>query len=151
MYDDDKSEATVAVAPRDNAKRNILIKKCIAIALVVLSIAGVITYAVVNKEDDNVIVDTAEYNFMTLGFASCTYCKAMAPTRDELKEKYAGKINVTYYDIYETEGGALATKYKANAFPTMIFLKDGVEVDRIVGYVEKSVVEDKFKELGWTE
>lgn len=60
----------------------------------------------------------------------CGPCRAVAPLIDALDERYenlvVGKINVD-------EEAELAEEYRVSSIPTVVFFKDGVVVERMVG------------------
>lgn len=62
---------------------------------------------------------------------SCVPCKRMVPVFAKLEEKYGdqiyiGKINVAYEQN-------LVEEYKVMSAPTLIFLKDGKQIERLTG------------------
>lgn len=63
----------------------------------------------------------------------CGPCKMLAPTIEELGSKYEGKATVAKVDV-DAEPG-LAGRYGVMSIPTVILFKDGVEVDRKVGFM----------------
>lgn len=73
----------------------------------------------------------------------CGPCKMIGPVVEELAEDYAevaiiGKLDV---DAYPDIAGSLGIR----SIPTLLFFKGGEIVDRQVGAVPKSVLEDKLK------
>jgi thioredoxin 1 len=62
----------------------------------------------------------------------CGPCKKMEPLFEQLKEKYAGKVNFVTIDVDKYPYDA--QRFGVDAMPTFVFLNaDGDEVDRIVG------------------
>ena len=61
----------------------------------------------------------------------CGPCKRIKPYFKELEEKYKDKIVFMTVNVDEDED--MVFKYKVQAMPTFVFLKNGKEVDRIVG------------------
>ncbi len=61
----------------------------------------------------------------------CGPCKMLAPTIDQLAETYDGKVRIAKIDV-DAEPN-LACRFGIMSIPTVIILKDGVEVDRKVG------------------
>lgn len=61
----------------------------------------------------------------------CGPCKMLAPTIDQLAETYEGKARIAKIDV-DSEPN-LARRFGIMSIPTVIILKDGVEVDRKVG------------------
>ena len=69
----------------------------------------------------------------------CGPCRMIAPIVEEIaaerEDVIVGKVNVD-------EEMELAVKFGIISIPTLIYLKDGMEVDKIVGYRPKSDIED---------
>jgi thioredoxin 1 len=62
----------------------------------------------------------------------CMPCRMMAPVVEELAKEYAGKVLVGKINV--DENPATADRFQVYSIPTLIILKAGVEVDRIVGF-----------------
>ncbi len=75
----------------------------------------------------------------------CGPCKAIAPVVEELANEYAGKLNVGKVDVDENNG--IAVKYGVRAIPTLIFFKDGKEVDRIMGNTQKQAIVQRISKI----
>lgn len=69
----------------------------------------------------------------------CGPCKMLGPVIDSLHEDNIDK-NVTIGKINVDENGTIGSKYNVRAIPTVIFLKDGVEVPetKLVGPKSKA-------------
>jgi thioredoxin 1 len=82
-----------------------------------------------------------------LGRGTCVPCKMMKPILEELTAEYQGKAIVKYIDIrYEPEK---AKFYKIRLIPTQIFFdKNGNEVFRHEGFMDKESIKKKFLEMG---
>ncbi len=61
----------------------------------------------------------------------CGPCKMLAPTIDQLAEAYEGKACIAKVDV-DSEPN-LARRFGVMSIPTVIIMKDGIEVDRKVG------------------
>jgi len=75
----------------------------------------------------------------------CGPCRMIAPIIEELAKEYDGKINVGKCDVEECD--EIAAEFGIRNIPTIIFLKGGQIVDRVVGAVPKSKLEEKFQSL----
>ncbi|CAK7346302.1 unnamed protein product [Dovyalis caffra] len=62
--------------------------------------------------------------------AWCPPCKMIAPIFAELAKKFP---NVIFLKVDVDELKSVSEEWKVEAMPTFIFLKDGKEVDKIVG------------------
>lgn len=75
---------------------------------------------------------------------SCIPCKMMSPLLAELEEQYGEKLYVGKVNIaYE---GELVAKYGVMAAPTLIFLKDGQQVEKVTGARKKAELEKIIEE-----
>ena len=75
----------------------------------------------------------------------CGPCRMVAPIISEMAEKYDGKIVVGKCDVEESE--ELAAEFGIRNIPTVIFIKDGEVVDKLVGAAAKQKFEEKFEAL----
>ena len=84
-----------------------------------------------------------------LGADKCIPCKMMAPILDELREKYKGRLHVTFIDVWKDP--APGRQYGIRAIPTQIFLDPaGEELFRHEGFFSKEDILAKWRELGYT-
>ena len=63
--------------------------------------------------------------------AWCGPCRMLAPMVDDLAAQYEGKAVVGKVNVDEEQ--ELAIRYGVMSIPTVIFFKDGKEIDRKVG------------------
>ena len=75
----------------------------------------------------------------------CGPCKMMAPTFEEAAGLYEGKINFAKVDIEAQR--KLAVANGVMSIPTLLFYKNGTQVDRVVGMVDKTVLAQKLEIL----
>ncbi len=75
----------------------------------------------------------------------CGPCKRLGPIIEEIAKDFAGKAIIGKCDIEEND--ELTEQFGIMNVPTVVFLKDGKEVDRVVGLAMKNVYEDKLKAL----
>jgi thioredoxin 1 len=74
--------------------------------------------------------------------AWCGPCRMISPTVEELSKEYMGKIKVL--KLNTDENSDIATKYKIMGIPTIMFFKDGVKLDHIVGVVPKQQLKSRI-------
>ncbi|MCP4898446.1 MAG: thioredoxin [bacterium] len=65
----------------------------------------------------------------------CGPCRAVAPIVEEIADEYEGKAVIAKLDVDSNR--ETAVKYGIQAIPTLLLIKDGEVVDRIVGAVDK--------------
>ena len=73
----------------------------------------------------------------------CGPCLALTPTIEKLAEEYAGKVFIGKLNV--DENLKTAERFQIFSIPTMLIMKNGKEVDRIVGLVPKNHVEAVLK------
>lgn len=82
-----------------------------------------------------------------LGAGKCIPCKLMAPILEELKESYAGQLDVIFIDVWENPDKA--KEYGIQTIPTQIFYNpSGKELFRHEGFFSKEDILSKWKEFG---
>ena len=69
----------------------------------------------------------------------CGPCRAVAPVLEELAEASDGEVTLLKVNVDENPG--LAARYEIRSIPTILFVKDGEVVDRVVGAVPKAALE----------
>ena len=74
----------------------------------------------------------------------CGPCKMISPIISQLAEEYDGKIIVGKCNVEEEED--VAAQMGIRNIPTLIFFKNGQEVDRHVGAGNKAILQKKFDE-----
>lgn len=77
--------------------------------------------------------------------AWCGPCKMVAPIVDELAQEYDGRLRV--YKLNTDENPDVAGQYQIMGIPTLLFIKDGQPVDKMVGSASKKQFTDKIDSL----
>ena len=70
----------------------------------------------------------------------CGPCRAIEPLVEELAATYGEKFKFTRCNV--DENPITPTKYGIKSIPTLIFFKQGKVLDKIVGIVPKSKIEE---------
>jgi thioredoxin 1 len=112
------------------------------------------SFDVIHIKSDTVfktrVLDASGIYFVDLFSDRCPPCRALAPTISSLAGKYGGRVTMCKVDV--DRAPAVARRYSVRAIPTVLIIKNGKEVKRIVGlrseteYVtvlDKLVDEDK--------
>lgn len=73
----------------------------------------------------------------------CGPCKMVAPVVEQLAEEYEGKAAVYKVDVDDAQ--EIGMKYKIMSIPTLVFFKDGQEVERIRGAVSRMELADAME------
>ena len=75
----------------------------------------------------------------------CPPCRALAPTFEELAERYAGQAKFVKLNVDENQ--SVPQRFGIKGIPTLVFFDGGREVERIVGASSKAALErivDKY-------
>ena len=83
-----------------------------------------------------------------LGAQQCIPCRLMAPILDDLRQEYAGALDVVFIDVWKDPDAG--TPYQVEAIPTQIFLDGaGRELYRHQGFFAKEDILATWKRLGY--
>lgn len=77
----------------------------------------------------------------------CGPCKMISPIIDELAEDYRGKVIFGKVDTEEEDNDDIVSDYGIRNLPTVLFIKGGEVVDKLVGAARKSDFEAKIDAL----
>jgi len=99
----------------------------------------------ITLNDSNFEDTVKKYNLIVVDFWApwCGPCLVVSPIIEELAEEYSGKI--AFGKINVDENPATANKFGIFSIPTIVFLKNGKEVDRIIGAVPKDYIKQKIE------
>jgi thioredoxin 1 len=69
----------------------------------------------------------------------------IAPVLEELSREYAGQIKIAKLNTDENQH--TAASYQIQGIPTLLFVKNGQVVDKVVGVVQKPVLQGKIQQI----
>lgn len=75
----------------------------------------------------------------------CGPCRMVAPIIDELASEYEGKVLIGKCDVDTNDD--IVAQYMVRNIPTIIFLKDGKQVDKHVGAATKEQLKAKIEAM----
>jgi len=90
----------------------------------------------VNQSDLPVLVD--------FGATWCPPCKMLEPIIAEIADESVGKLKVGKVDTDASPG--VRDSFGINSVPTMVLIKGGQEVDRIVGFLPKKDILSRIED-----
>ncbi len=73
----------------------------------------------------------------------CGPCRMIAPTVEQLAKELAGRVRVGKLNV--DENPLTAARFNVQGIPTLLILKDGREVDRIVGVQSKEAISGRLQ------
>jgi thioredoxin 1 len=99
----------------------------------------------VHVSDSNFNETVTRHSLVLIDFWAswCGPCLALAPMIEELAKEYAGKIIVGKLDV--DENPSTAERFQVYGIPTVVMMKNGKEIDRIVGCMPKNCFETMLK------
>ncbi|MGM9924562.1 MAG: thioredoxin [Bacillus sp. (in: firmicutes)] len=100
--------------------------------------------AIVNATDQTFSNDTAQGLVLVDFWAPwCGPCKMIAPVLEELDGELNGTAKIVKVDVDENQ--ETAGKFGVMSIPTLILLKDGEIVDKVVGFQPKEALAELVK------
>ena len=76
----------------------------------------------------------------------CGPCRMVGPVIQELANQYEGKVIVGKVNI-EEDADDLVAKFGIRNIPTILYMKNGEVVDKVVGAAPKATLEAKLQAL----
>ena len=75
----------------------------------------------------------------------CGPCRTIAPMIDELATEMAGRVRFAKMNV--DDNPATSSRFAVRSIPTLLVLKDGREVDRIIGVRPKSEIAKRLERV----
>lgn len=90
------------------------------------------------------VLDSDKLSLVDFWAAWCGPCRMVGPIIDELSDEYEGKALIGKIDVDANQ--EIPMKYGVRSIPTLLFIKNGEVVDKIVGAAPKSTIEEKLNQ-----
>jgi thioredoxin 2 len=74
--------------------------------------------------------------------AWCGPCRMISPVLADLAQRHAGRLKVVKVDV--DANPELAARFAAQSIPLLVVMRDGREVDRIVGALPRAALEQRL-------
>ncbi len=100
---------------------------------------------IINSENFENLVATGKPVMLDFWATWCGPCKRIAPIIEALADEYAEKAIIGKCNVEEDE--EMAARFGVRNIPTVVFLKNGTVVDKVVGASPRSTYEEKLKSL----
>lgn len=76
-------------------------------------------------------LDTKHLVLVDLWAPWCGPCRMVAPILENLARRYAGRVKVVKVNV--DDNPTIARTYDARSIPTLVFVKNGATVERLIG------------------
>ncbi|MBC8465509.1 thioredoxin fold domain-containing protein [bacterium] len=96
--------------------------------------------------DDQFDAEVLKADRLTLvdfGTPWCGPCKKLHHLMDEIGNEFGEKIKV--FEVDASESQKTAMKYSITSVPQLLFFKDGIVKEAVVGLIGKSKIEEKIE------
>ena len=97
---------------------------------------------VTDAEFDAEVLSSDRLTLVDFGAEWCAPCKKLHPIMDQLADEYNGKIKVVEVDVGVSP--LTAMKFGVTSVPQLLFFKDGIVKETVVGILPKSKIEEKI-------
>lgn len=100
--------------------------------------------AIVNATDQNFANETSQGLVLVDFWATwCGPCKMIAPVLEELDSEMSETVKIVKVDVDENQ--ETAGQFQVMSIPTLLLMKDGEVVDKVVGFQPKEALADLVK------
>jgi thioredoxin-like negative regulator of GroEL len=69
----------------------------------------------------------------------------ISPVLEDLAKRHVGHLKVVKVDVDANPG--LATRFGARSIPLLVVIRDGQEVDRVVGALPRAALEQRLRSV----
>ena len=98
-----------------------------------------------DKIQFNEIVSSDKLTVVDFFATWCGPCKMLTPVVERVNEKLAGEVNFVKVDIDAFND--IASEYRIQSVPTLVYIKEGKEITRTVGYMDEDSLLEKVNSL----
>ncbi len=75
----------------------------------------------------------------------CGPCRMIAPVLESLASEWAGRVRIAKLNV--DENPATASRFNARSIPLLVVIKDGREVDRIIGVQPREEIKRRLERV----
>jgi thioredoxin 2 len=75
----------------------------------------------------------------------CGPCRMIAPVLEELATEMAGRVRIAKLNVDENQ--LTASRFNVRSIPTLLILKSGKEMDRLVGVLPKNEIKQRLERV----
>lgn len=101
----------------------------------------------ITENDIDIVLKNKELVVVDFWASWCGPCKMLLPTINELGEEYAENDKIGVYKMNVDENRNTPSKHNIRSIPAVLFFKNGIEVNRFIGYKNKEDIRIMIEEL----
>ena len=98
-----------------------------------------------DREQFNEIISSDKLTVVDFFATWCGPCKMLTPVVESVSEKLHGEVNFVKVDIDVFND--IASEYRIQSVPTLVYIKNGQEINRTVGYMDEDTLLEKVNSL----
>lgn len=103
------------------------------------------TQHLTTEDFDREVLNAAGVTVVDFWAEWCAPCRALAPSLERLATDFADRAKVAKVNV--DEAPALAERFGVRSIPTLVFFRDGAEVERTVGNVSFTKLQETLTRL----
>ena len=103
------------------------------------SIASENIIQITSSNFDDVVLNSGKTVLVDFYADWCPPCRALSPIIDEVADENTNE-NLVFTRMNVDDEEELSNRYGIQSIPTLVLIKDGQEVSRSIGYIEKEEV-----------
>lgn len=92
----------------------------------------------INSKNIKEVLDTDKLVVLDFWASWCGPCKMIAPIIEELSTEFADDVVIGKINTEDEDNDDLVADYSIRNLPTILFVKNGAVVDKMVGAAKKS-------------
>ncbi|WP_244833320.1 thioredoxin [Clostridium sp. BJN0001] len=97
---------------------------------------------IINSNDFNRVIKENRVVVIDFFATWCGPCKMLGPVLEDVHKDLAGKVGIYKVDIDKSPD--MAAQFQIFSVPTMLIIKDGNIVDKLVGFMPKKLIMSKI-------
>lgn len=91
------------------------------------------------------VKDSKEFVLVDFWAPWCGPCKMVGPMIEEIAKLYKGRLKIGKLNV--DDNNEIATEFSVMSIPTLIFFRNGKQINRIVGVLSKDKLINKVEEI----